>query len=185
MSLDRVPERAPVTGAVASDREMCVFSTILGSAADAEFHEEIHRLEHDHAVDHLRLAKTDLSRRRLRAVTEAGREIAIALPRHEHLFDGAVLEFGAGSALVVRVEAERWLRLRPTDAPRALKLGYFCGNLHWRVQFDGEDILVAVETEEKTYLDRLGPTLEAGEALLIAEPHAAHPHPQPAGHPKA
>mgnify|MGYP006140052353 CR=1 FL=1 len=42
-------------------------------------------------------------------------------------------------AVIVRVEPEAWLRLRPADAAAALAVGYHAGNLHWRVRFEGED----------------------------------------------
>lgn len=144
---------------------MQIYSDILGSSAD--FHDELHRLEHAHAVDVLRMQRGDLARRRARATTEGGTEVAIALPRDQKLFDGAVLSLSADAALVVRVEAEDWLALQAADEAAAMKLGYFCGNLHWRVRFESNTILVAVDTEERLYLDRLAPMLEAGEVLLV------------------
>lgn len=147
---------------------MQVFSDILGSVSD--FHDRLHGLEHDHAVDVLRMARADLSRRRLRAVTEGGREVAVALPRDQKLFDGAVLALSEDSALVVRVEAETWLRLVPADQAVALRLGYFCGNLHWRVRFEGHVLLIAVETDEQVYFDRLAPMLGSGDISLQPAP---------------
>jgi urease accessory protein len=71
------------------------------------------------------------------------------------------------SALVVRVETEHWLRLTPRDAAAALRLGYFCGNLHWRVRFDKTDVLVAVETEERVYLERLEGLVSEGAVIVV------------------
>ncbi|MGR3742696.1 MAG: urease accessory protein UreE [Pseudooceanicola nanhaiensis] len=148
---------------------MIVFSEILGAADAPGFHEPLHRLGHAHAVDHLRLPRADLSRRRLRTRTEAGREVAIALPRDQQLFDGAVLALSDDGALVVRVEAEHWLRLEARDHATALRLGYFCGNLHWRVRFEDTLLLVAVETEERLYHDRLAPMVEAGAVRVLPD----------------
>jgi urease accessory protein len=148
---------------------MEVFSAILGAADAPEHHDALHRLSHAHAVDVLRLPRADLARRRLRTTTEAGREVAIALPRDQQLFDGALLALTGTGALVVRVETERWLRLAPRDAAAALRLGYACGNLHWRVRFEGPHLLIAIETDDKVYLDRLATFLDAGEAALVGE----------------
>jgi urease accessory protein len=146
-----------------------VFTEILGTRDDPAFGDALHRLEHEHAVDELILPRADLARRRLRAVTRAGREVAVALPRDAKLHDGAVLALDAHGALVVRVEAERWLRLAPADAAAALALGYHAGNLHWRVRFEGADLLVALEGPDATYLDRLTGFLETGRATAVIE----------------
>ena len=144
---------------------MQMITAILGPCADHRA--ALHRLEHRHAVDVLRLPRADLSRRRLRATSEGGHEIALALPREAQLYDGAVLALDDDHALVVRVETERWLRLAARNGALALRLGYFCGNLHWRVRFEGEVLLVAIETEERIYHDRLAPMIAAGEVTVL------------------
>ena len=78
------------------------------------------------------------------------------LPREQPLFDGAVLWLDDHSALVLRVAAQRWLRLLPYTQADALALGYHAGNLHWRVRFDGDALLVALEAPIEDYLSRLG-----------------------------
>jgi urease accessory protein len=82
-------------------------------------------------------------------------EVAIALPRHQRLFDGAVLVLEHDHAVVVRVAQERWLRLQPRAVADAIELGYHVGNLHWRVRFVGEAVLVALEAPMDDYLARL------------------------------
>jgi urease accessory protein len=142
---------------------MNVISDIIGHSDQEGIRDQLHRLDHAHAVDHLRVPRTDLARRRFRGVTDAGRQIAIALPRDQQLFDGAVLAIDETAALVVRVETEEWLRFVARDAATALRLGYFAGNLHWRVRFEDQVLLIAVETEARVYLDRLEPMLQAGD----------------------
>jgi urease accessory protein len=149
---------------------------VLGSRLDPALAERIHRLEHQGAVDLLTVPIADVSRRRLRATTQGGTEIAIALPRDQRLFDGAVLVLEPDRAVVVRVAEERWLRLQPRGIADAIELGYHAGNLHWRVRFAGEALLVAMEAPMDEYLARLGdlvrerrviPSLaEADEVLL-------------------
>lgn len=142
---------------------MEVYENIIGPSDAPDTAKRLHRLDHEHAVDYLVLPRADLARRRLRTRTEAGREVAVALPRDMRLFDGAVLALSDDAALVVRVEAEEWLRLKPRDAQAALKLGYHTGNLHWRVRFDGLELHVALETEIARYRDRLAEMVGAGE----------------------
>ncbi len=151
---------------------MDLYTAILGPSDGPEFHGALHRLEHADAVDLLRLPRADLARRRLRATTEAGHDIAIALPRDERLFDGAVLKLDEAGALVVRVEAEDWLRVRPSGAEAALRLGYHAGNLHWRVRFENSDLLVALEGPESRYRDRLVDLVADGTCTIVEEDEA-------------
>lgn len=146
---------------------MQVYDHILGAADTPETATLLHRLDHAHAVDRLILPRADLARRRLRTRTEAGREVAVALPRDQKLFDGAVLALSDEAALVVKVEAEHWLNVRPRNSAAALKLGYHAGNLHWRVRFAAGDLLIAIETEEHRYRDRLADLIAAGEAEIL------------------
>lgn len=134
---------------------------ILGSRVDPELHDRIHHLEHEGAVAVVTVAADDLDRRRLRARTDGGEDVAITLPRHQKLFDGAVLLLESNRALVVRAGAQRWLRISPRTAGDALELGYHCGNLHWRVRFDGADVLVALNGPVDTYVARIEPMIVA------------------------
>src|SRR5271154_2413300 len=129
---------------------------VLGSRLDPALSEQLHDLEHQGAVDLLTVPAADVSRHRLRATTQGGTEVAIALPRDQRLFDGAVLVLEPDHAVVVRVAQERWLRLQPRAIADAIELGYQAGNLHWRVRFAGEALMVAVEAPVDDYLARLG-----------------------------
>lgn len=134
---------------------MRLIDRIVGSRLDPEIADRLHHLDHHHAVDVLAIDNADLARRRLRSTTGKGEEVAIALPRDQILFDGAVLVLDPDRALVVRVGAERWLHLVPQDRAAALELGYHAGNLHWRVRFEGDVLLVALEGPPEEYLARL------------------------------
>jgi urease accessory protein len=168
---------------------------VLGSRLEPEFSEELHRLEHRGAIDIVNVPVADLARRRLLITTRGGEELAIALPRHQKLFDGAVLLLDGDRAIVVRAASERWLRLEPRSISDAVELGYHVGNLHWRVRFGGEVLLVAMEGRPEDYTARLenlitsrrvGVTVldeEVHESSVSAEPSlsadidgAPHPH---------
>ena len=107
---------------------------ILACASAPSVHERLHALEHVGGVEYVSLSPRDMARRRLRVTTDKGTGCAIALPRGERLYDGAVLALGETRAIVVRVAGESWLRLRPACAADAMCLGYHAGNLHWRVR---------------------------------------------------
>lgn len=134
---------------------------VLGSRLEPMLSERLHDLEHRGAVDIVQLPVADLARRRLLAITRGGQELAIALPRDQRLFDGAVLFLDGKEAIVVRAGTQRWLRLEPRSISDAIELGYHAGNLHWRVRFEGEVLLVALEGRAEDYTTRLGELVSA------------------------
>ena len=137
-------------------------SRIVGGRLDAGLRERLHSLEHRGALDIVEIGAADLPRRRFRATSRAGRTVEIALPRDQTLFDGAVLWLGDEGALLLHVAAQRWLRLVPQTRDDALALGYHAGNLHWRVRFEGDALLVALEAPPEDYLARLGSLAATG-----------------------
>ncbi len=148
---------------------------VIGNAHDAALAERLHRLEHEGLVEYLTLERDDVHRRRLRARTDRATECLIALPREQALQDGAVLALDDARAVVVRLKVERWLALAPRDEAAALELGYFAGNLHWRVRFEGPRLLVALEGPKADYLARLEPLLRSGRALEVEDEDDAAP----------
>ncbi len=150
---------------------------VLGSRLETAFAEQIHRLEHRGAVDVVNIPVADLARRRLLATTRAGEELAIALPRYQKLFDGAILLIDGERVIVVRAATERWMRLEPRSISDAIELGYHAGNLHWRVRFQGEVLFVALEGRPEDYTARLGEMISAGRvgvSILDEEPDGGH-----------
>ena len=79
----------------------------------------------------------------------------------------AVLRLDRDAALVVRTEDTRWLRLEPRDAAAALELGYFAGNMHWKVRFDRNALEIAVKGAIDDYLQRLTPMLADQRTLQL------------------
>jgi len=146
---------------------MLGLNSIVGFASDATLAEPLHGLAHRGAIEYLLLDRDDTLRHRLRAVTDKGSECAISLARSERLGDGAVLLIEDERAIVVRMKEEDWLALQPAHAAAALELGYHAGNLHWRVRFKGEVLLVAREGPEQTYLDRVQPFLDDGRVRKV------------------
>ena len=142
---------------------------VLGYASDPKFAEQLHNLEHHNQVERIILEREDTLRRRLRISSDQGTECLISIPRDQQLSDGAVLLFEEGRAIVVRMSEEEWLTLVPIDLAAAVELGYFSGNLHWRVRFEGSNLKVALEGPEKIYLDRLQPFFESGRVTRVQD----------------
>jgi urease accessory protein len=141
---------------------------ILGLATDADIAEALHRLEHHGQVEYVALSEADTQRHRLRVLTGRGTECAIVLPRHQHLSNGAVLLLEKDRAVVVRMQESEWLVLQPRDAEAALELGYFAGNMHWKVAFAGERLRIAVQGPVESYLERLAHLLQDGRVSRVA-----------------
>jgi urease accessory protein len=135
---------------------------IVGEAADPAIAERLHALAHANAVESIVLGREDASRHRLRVMTDRGRDCAIALPRSQRLCNGAVLLLEEQRAIVVRLSDEEWLAFRPRDLTAALELGYFAGNMHWRIRIEGARLEVALEGPKQDYLDRLAPLIADG-----------------------
>lgn len=147
---------------------MLKLDAILGVATEPEIAEALHDLEHRGRVEYLSLSESDTQRHRLRALTDRGTQCAIALPRHQHLANGAVLLLEKDRAVVVRMQETAWLVLQPRDAEAALELGYFAGNMHWKVAFDGERLRIAVQGPVESYLERLAHLLRDGRVSRVA-----------------
>lgn len=147
---------------------MLRFQAVLGLATEPEIASALHALAHTGAIEFVELDAKDLSRRRLRVSTDKGTECAIALPRSERLQNGSVLALTRDHAVVVRLCEQEWVTLEADDSEAALRLGFLAGNLHWRVEFDGRRLRVALDGPRETYLARLAGPLDDGAIRLIA-----------------
>lgn len=152
---------------LSTEARVLLISTLVGSRLDHDLGHRLHHMEHDGTVETVRLETRDMTRRRLRVVTDRGTACLIALPRSEQLFDGAILLLEPGRAIVVRALEQAWLRLRPASLPDALQLGYAAGNLHWKVRFDAGDVEVALEAPRQAYLDRVRDLIAEGRVAVV------------------
>lgn len=155
---------------------MLTYTRIIGSASQTTLADRLHQLEHDGRVDYVTLSGDDIQRRRLRVHTDSGQECGIALERSEQLYDGAILRLDAELAVVVRTARTEWLRVQVRDPAAALELGYFAGNMHWQVRFDGSVLCVALKGSADDYLQRLQPLLSNGIIEIEPAPAQGHAH---------
>lgn len=148
---------------------MLRLTRVLGNASDPSMAEALHRLEHTGRVERLRLSRADTARKRLHAFTDSGTEVGIMLDRSESLANGTVLLLEPERAIVVGLDEPQWLALAPRDAAAALELGYFCGNMHWKVRFAGEYLHVSLEGPREDYLARMGHLITGGLVTVIGD----------------
>ena len=132
-----------------------VLSAVLGRTVEQPWHDRAHASEARGVLETVRIARVDAPRRRMRLVTDRGRDVALALPRDAALEDGAVLYSDDSLMIVARIDGGPRLRLTPVDAASGLRLGYFCGNLHWKADFRGGAVEIHMDGPEDTYRARL------------------------------
>ncbi|TWH98689.1 urease accessory protein [Bradyrhizobium daqingense] len=138
---------------------------IIGRSDDAAYARRLHHIEHHGGIELLFVPPSDVGRKRFRLTTDRGTDCAVSLERDEELVDGALLFLEHDRAVIVRFgEQERW-QLKPVDQAAALKLGWNAGNLHWRVRFEGDHLVVLLDGPLDSYRARIKPLLEAGEVV--------------------
>ncbi|SDE27866.1 urease accessory protein [Salipiger thiooxidans] len=143
-------------------KEPLQVTALLGNAR-SDRHDAVHALEHEGRVEVIDIARADAAR------TDKVREVQIALLRDQSLEDGAVLHLDNTLAIVLRVDSGARLTLVPHDLQSALRLGHWCGNLHWKVSFAEGVMSVPLDGPEARYRARLR-DLEGLASSHIAEP---------------
>ena len=146
---------------------MLKLERVMGQVTDPDLAARLHKLEHTGCVEYITLTEEDTKRRRLRVLTDRGTDCAIALDRDQPLGNGSVLWLDDTRAVVVRLPETQWLTLKPATLHAALELGYFAGNLHWRVEVSEDTLRVAITSAPSAYLERLHPLLASQPIEVI------------------
>ncbi|PBJ21316.1 Urease accessory protein UreE [Pseudomonas sp. ACN8] len=141
---------------------MLILDRIVGQASDPALADRLHDLGHNGQVETLSLSSSDIQRHRLRLASDRGTDCAIRLERHQQLRNGSVLMLNSERAIVVQMQDQQYLTLRPRDTAAALELGYFAGNMHWKVRFADDWLQIPLHGPEGDYLERLAPMLADG-----------------------
>ena len=111
-------------------------------------------------VDRLVLEQWEAPKSRLRKESEGGVELAISLPRSEHLQDGDVLHYDESAKVIVVarialkdvlvIELEDIEKLSPTEILRTcFELGHGLGNQHWPAVIKGSTVYVPLSVDQK------------------------------------
>lgn len=135
---------------------MILVESTLGNLRDAIWQERARTA----AVDLLVLEQWEAPKSRLRKTTESGVEIAISLPRSEHLHDGDILHYDAEAKLIVAarialkdvlvIELEGLEKLSPGEILRTcFELGHGLGNQHWPAVIKDSTVYVPLSVDQK------------------------------------
>ncbi|MGJ4888699.1 urease accessory protein UreE [Bradyrhizobium sp. HKCCYLRH3099] len=138
---------------------------IMGRADDKIYARQLHTLEHRGGIELLFVPPEDSGRKRFRLTTDRGTDCAVSLDRDEELIDGALLHLDSDRAIIARFGEQQVWRLRARDPACALKLGWHAGNLHWRVRFEGDCLVVLLDAPLATYRARIQSLLDSGEVV--------------------
>jgi urease accessory protein len=117
------------------------------------------------ARDTLRLTWEERRWTRKRAVTTAGREVALALPTGTVLEPGDVLAVEEGWYLAVEARPEPVLVLFPESYEAAVRIAFDVGNRHFSMGADGDTLVVPDDTAMEDLVRRLGVRWERREAV--------------------
>lgn len=135
---------------------MIIVESKLGNLQDAAWQERAKI----GTVDPLVLEQWEAPKSRLRKASEGGIELAISLPRSEHLHDGDVLHFDAARnhIVVARIPLKEVLvielgkieSLPPAEILRiCFELGHGLGNQHWPAVIKGATVYVPLSVDRK------------------------------------
>ncbi|MHC3941874.1 MULTISPECIES: urease accessory protein UreE [Paenochrobactrum] len=135
---------------------MILVEKILGNIKDTVWHERSHHAK----VDHLVLEQWEAPKSRLRKTSEGGLELAISLPRSEHLQNGDVLYYDDENNIIVTarialkevlvIELQGLEALEPLEILRTcFELGHGLGNQHWPAVIKGSTVYVPLSVDQK------------------------------------
>lgn len=128
---------------------------IVGHRDDPDIQSRLHHVEHHGGIEFLFVPPHEAGRKRFRLATDKGTDCAVSLERDEVLTDGALLFLAHGRAVIARFGEQAVWRLRPRDASAALGLGWHAGNLHWRVRFEDDILVVLLDGPPADYRARI------------------------------
>ena len=135
---------------------MILVENKLGNLSDPVWRERAQNVE----VDPLVLEQWEAPKNRLRKASEGGIELAISLPRSEHLHNDDVLHYDADKGLIVVarialkqvlvIELEGLETLSPLEILRTcFELGHGLGNQHWPAVIKGSTVYVPLSVDQK------------------------------------
>jgi urease accessory protein len=142
---------------------------IMGVADDPIYRAKLHELEHRNGLEFLYVPPWESGRKRFRLVTDRGTDCGVSIGRDEALVDGAILYLDEQRAIVVRFGSQALWRLCPATTSAALKVGWSAGNLHWRVQFEENCLVILLDGPLPEYRERIRTLLEEGEVEEITD----------------
>lgn len=180
---------------------MILVNEVLGNIKDSEWQEKTQSA----TIDELILEQWEAPKNRLRKASKGGMELAIALPREQHLHDGDVLHYDEAENVIVVakialkdvlvIELHGLEKLSPQEILRScFELGHGLGNQHWPAVIKGTTVYVPLSVDQKvmasvmrtyafdhvkTYFapgEEIAAKLDANEVRLLFAGADATPH---------
>lgn len=135
---------------------MILIEKTLGNIKDADWHAKAHAAR----IDPLVLEQWEAPKNRLRKASEGGIELAISLPREQHLHDGDVLHVDTANNVIVIarialkdvlvIELQGLETLSPQEIlTTCFELGHGLGNQHWPAVIKGTTVYVPLSVDQK------------------------------------
>lgn len=149
-----------------------IIEKILGNVSDLE-QEELKKL-HIHKVF---VENEHLAKRLHHLVNEHGEEIAIKLPRGEHLHVGDILMREGEVLTLVDVKSEEVLVIKPVNLHDMGEIAHELGNRHLPAQFIGDEMIVQFDYLVEALLKEKGIEYSR-ESRAMEKPflHIGHSH---------
>lgn len=135
---------------------MILIEKKLGNLNDHIWSPKAQDLQHDVLI----LEQWEAPKSRLRKASEGGLELAISLPRDQHLHNNDVLYFDEDTGVIVVarialrdvlvIELEEIEKLSPQEILRTcFELGHGLGNQHWPAVIKGTTVYVPLSVDQK------------------------------------
>lgn len=141
--------------------------------------------ENEHVkIDWIRVEHHAMEKPHQKLKTEAGKMVAVSLPRGEHLFDGAVLYKDSETIIALGLKPEDVLEIHPEGALQWAKAAYNIGNMHHPAYLLEEGILSPYDGMVEKMLQQMGVpyerrtrTLDGQRANYVTGSHShSHSH---------
>ena len=138
------------------ETKMILVESTLGNLRDPRWQKEALT----GVVDMLVLEQWEAPKNRLRKASEGGVELAISLPRSQHLHDGDVLFHDEDRGIIIAasialkdvlvIELQELETLPPQEIVRTcFELGHALGNQHWPAVIKGTTVYVPLSVDRK------------------------------------
>jgi urease accessory protein len=127
-------------------------------------------------IERVVLASAELAKHRQRVMTDAGREVGIALPHGATLRDGDVLHLDESVAIVVHQAEEELLRLLPRTPEEFALAGYHVGNLHRAAMIEDRAVTVLYDKAIESLAERIRIPCEKVRGKFRPVQNSGHSH---------
>ncbi|WP_456277261.1 urease accessory protein UreE [Bacillus sp. AK128] len=128
-------------------------------------------------VERIYMRSDDLVKRIQRVVTDHGNELGIRLKENRELVDGDVLFMDERNMIIISVEADDLIVIKPRSIGEMGDIAHQLGNRHLPAQFEGDEMLVQYDYLVEELLQQLAIPYEREQRTVKqAFRHIGHSH---------